>query len=404
MTMINTMKNIKPHVFFLALFLFILPIDGTLGVGSANTSLINFIFLPLIAFALFDIIFGRKLKFDIKLLLIPSLYGFYFIASSLWYPENDINNWYLIMLVTGFITFLFVSLFDYNDYEINLLKYAIIASGILVSIIVILNYDFTSNARFYLNLGKPMDPNYFSASLILPIILLLDIIISKKKFYFIVPLILLIFSILVTGSRAGLLSLVFSAFVYLLFYPVKFSLKIILLGSSLILAIMIFLVLSSYLNENVIDRFSLSSIFLSGGSGRTLIWSSLFKVYYNSDSVFNLIFGYGFGSAREMVQILTGEDLATHSMLFQSIYEGGITGLILLALLFIVSYNILVRKKNLVNFSVFAGLTISALTLDMYSTRYFWIVMAIIVINQNLSKTEMVFISNETMKGLNYGE
>jgi hypothetical protein len=400
--MFYKIKNIKPHVFFLSLYLIILPIDGTLGIGASNTSLINFIFIPLVGFALFDIIFGRKLKYNIKLLSIPFLYGIYFILSSFWNPDIDFNNWYLLMLVTGFITFVFVSLFDYNEDEMNLLKYSLVVSAILVSVIVLLNYDFASNSRFYLDLGKPMDPNYFSASLILPIIIILDLLITKRKIYFFIPLALLVFSLLVTGSRAGLLSLVISVFVYFIFFPTKFLMKIILLSTGLITAIVMFIILSKYLGEFVIERFSLASIFLSGGSGRTLIWTSLFKAFYQSDSIFNLIFGYGFGSARDMVQILTGEDLATHSMLFQSIYEGGIIGFILLVLLFVISYNYIIKKKNLVNFSVFAGLCISALTLDMYSTRYFWIIISFIVIDQTLSKTSMAMFSNENTKELIY--
>ena len=126
-----------------------------------------------------------------------------------------------------FMLYLIVSMYRADNVEYETLKWCILSGGILAGIIAI--HTFTTGQGHYettyrasLMFGeREANPNYFAVTLIIPVFICLGMILTQKKMklmkgLLVIAFVVLIYSIIITGSRGALLGLLIGFIVYLL--------------------------------------------------------------------------------------------------------------------------------------------------------------------------------------------
>lgn len=221
--------------------------------------------------------------------------------------------------------------------------------------------------------GVAQDPNHICFLYIIPIYILMNIITeNKSKILKIIAwtlIVLVFYSILLTGSRGGLLSCIIEVF---LFVCLKYrgSGKLVVVGLLLILVIYI---LSPYLlnllPESVARRFSVEQVIRDNGSGRTDIWKNAFNAICNNPIL--TIFGHGTGSSRSII------GSATHNTAIQVLLENGIIGIILWINLLIQLAKRLLEKNNFYKLAMLAGTLLMAMDVSANTLEYYWFALAV---------------------------
>src|SRR5690554_1729505 len=251
----------------------------------------------LIAFMLLN-----KVKFKISNNFYYSIIILFLVyLSSL--QNLDFNVLRSLITFTIFtISFNFIVLIPFDSYSKKKIIKCIELIGIFTSILIIINYfrDFqyvTNRYSIYIyNVYR--DPNYVS-SLMVPSItsLLYSIFFSKNKIkvklYNMIGIIIIVFGIILTGSRAAILSLsvvIALLFIFKLFKNPKLKTIILLFFMIIIIATSMFYMekISPYLYERL---FELESY---GNNIRVLMWRELNPLISNKP-----ILGYGFGYSND---------------------------------------------------------------------------------------------------------
>jgi len=167
----------------------------------------------------------------------------------------------------------------------------LLVSTVLVSVVVILQYDPETSARARLSVGDmSTDPNFLAASLAMPAVAAVALGVAHGplpwwRFVAFVPLVL---AILVTGSRGGLVALAAGLAVGGLLRP-RLGLRVLL--AVVLVAPVIAVTLPSAVIERQIERFE--TLGQDRGSGRLDIWR-VGTVMARE----NPLIGVGFGSFR----------------------------------------------------------------------------------------------------------
>lgn len=130
--------------------------------------------------------------------------------------------------------------------------------------------------------------------------------------------IFLYYQIFIDGRKKGLLNYLISilAILFLLYFSVTYYQS----------------------NEYLVDR--MGAINDGGFSGRDLIYANIFNSWYSSSSIFNLVFGYGFGAAL----ILSGTGNWAHNDWLESLACLGLVGVVLYGLLFLFLFRTVTNK------------------------------------------------------------
>ncbi|WP_214744399.1 O-antigen ligase [Exiguobacterium sp. s189] len=360
----------------IGLYLLILPIDATLGNILGPISLINYIVIFYVFIRLINLTTeGINLRL-LENCKVQILYFSYFILSISWSLSNHLNNWYIFSLMGSFLMFFFASIDTHTDKEYNFLKKMIIFSGAIVIIITILNLDLGSGARFTLDFGREMDPNYFSTGFILITALLMDNILKKKLLIFnLALLIAMLLVILLTGSRGGLIANLFVIIVSIFINSKNNRIRnFIFMVSGSILFIIAFSLVKNYIPEWVLSRFTIEEITVGGGSGRTEIWLANLH-YFEQMSFLGILFGNGFSTFSYISSISLGIARAPHSIYVQSLIEGGIFGLLITVFLIMSAMKRALSINRKYIFAALCGAAVGGITLDIHVSRFLWMIL-----------------------------
>lgn len=386
--MMQRETNIRFNIYILSLYILILPIDAALGNIIGSTSLINYILILYIAFKILTIVISGKLKVNaIKKCRMPIIYFLYFMFSTIWANNNYINNWQIFSLIGCFFMFIFSALDNYSSSEIGILKKSTILSGVIAIITVFMNYNVNSGNRFVLEIGRSMDPNYFSSGFILITAVVIDEIYHKRNRLINIVLLILIFVVIgLTGSRSGLLANIAVIIAYLLLSGkgfIKKASKFILIV--LIVGFIIFL-FQNFIPIFILNRFSIIEVVNSGGTGRVDIWSNMLK-YYSSLSLFSLLFGTGFSTFLKVAVNAYGGDHIAHNIYIQSLLEGGIIGFGITLTTIIIGIKNSLKSGNTYVFAALIGVSVGGLGIDLHISRFFWNILFFSTLtNVNLGK------------------
>ncbi|WP_169337975.1 O-antigen ligase family protein [Proteiniphilum acetatigenes] len=219
---------------------------------------------------------------------------------------------------------------------------------------------------------------------LLPFVFLIE----KRKFVgAIIILICMVF--IINGAKRGAIISGSVFFVLYIFYQFKNVNKkyrvlyyFIILATAAFMSYYIYTTLME--NEFLIARLNLMTE--GGSSGRDTIFTSIWNKWYNSDSILNILFGYGFAASLKM----TGGSYA-HNDWLELLSNFGLTGVVIYLLLVISAFKYIRNKffpfqKRYLMFSI----VIAWLFISMFSMWY----------NSMLSYTQAMLlaylISNQT--------
>lgn len=247
-----------------------------------------------------------------------------------------------------------------------------LASGVLGLLSLFLSNSYLGTAesrQVIVVFGIEEDPNNQAAFLIVGICLSLSNILYKKKFVLISVLILLInsFACFKTGSRAGLVTLVFLIFLFVCLGVGKNQIKSIIkrfLFLAMIIAVLYFIILGS-LPESVYQRLFVFSSY-SGGSGRVILWRNAWSLF--TRDLLTIIFGAGWGTAT----ISTGLDVAVHNTFLTMLCDVGLFGTLLFFCPIIGMSFKLIKKRQIVPVYFLLSQFIPSFFIDSINKRFFW--------------------------------
>lgn len=243
--------------------------------------------------------------------------------------------------------------------------------------------------------GAQNDPNNNAAFLVFAVSIALYSIVYERRclFYNIVIILVNSYAILLTGSRAGFLSIAFTMGVILLVYPLRLKnngkKNNVLLSCVFIisLAILLIYLCKDYLPSNIQERL-LAFDEYEEGSGRADKWENAMKLFYE-----NPILGKGWGG-----YVLEGINKGgVHNTFITNLCDTGIVGTILLIIP--IGYIVFdaISKKKILPIVILVDGVFFSLTLDAINKRFFWnaLYIAIMLLNYYKAYSDPIYIWGE---------
>ncbi|MDD4582928.1 MAG: O-antigen ligase family protein [Eubacteriales bacterium] len=370
----NEIKNTKYKLHLLIIFVYILITPLSMveipGIGSAMKALSILIF---VIGALLLISENVTFKINNPLVLAWSAYVFYTSLSIFWSTNFESSLQTAIGLIQVFVISIILSKFNIYEEDIRIIELAWIITSLICLMLFFggagQQYEYGGRTTIVLRSGGA-DPNEFCAYFYMTLAFIIVRLFRNKSIlinlmYFSYMLIIF-YCILSTGSRGGLLAAIAVVFVSWIFSTSISFKKIALLC---ILMVTLYLVFIYFFVPNLpqpmLERFQLSSMIEDKGSDRVIIWETAFNDIFSGTS--RLIYGYGpFG--------ITFMRYTMHNQFLQALMDGGIIGLILYLIFFIV-----LARKAYRNGPAFlggiAGAFVALMTLSAYAFfKPIWII------------------------------
>lgn len=324
----------------------------------------------------------------------------FFLLSYIWTPAhggNAVVEGDHSAFVKGSYFILILMLFDYSEKDKQLLQLFSLLGTIAMAFYMIFNsagtYALQFSNRITLAIGDSVtEVNYLSFLLIIPTGYAISSILNQETNKFLkvlygISVLLLLYILLFTGSRAGILSIIGTAFfsvIMTLFKSRRIQprafLAFFILG---IVVIVVAPMIYEQLPETIVRRISIQNFLLatSGANGRVDIWKRAFDTMRADNSVFHMFFGNGFLSA----QVTFG--LTLHNLFIQVLFEQGLVGIVTLIILFYRIIRDSIATKNVMVLSETIGVLILCMSLAGVISRFFWICLAMLIICSRPNRT-----------------
>ncbi|MDA8104279.1 MAG: O-antigen ligase family protein [Nitrospiraceae bacterium] len=394
----------RPFIFPFGLYALLIPFDSILSVsGSAQgTTATKILGILSILTLLVKGSFENKLKKPNAAAVWWVVLVLYVFLTVSWAIDPALATTRVFSVIGLLTLYLAAVSYRFQRHEYETIQYFILAGGLLAGMMTIYNYV-TGNVyqdisvRTSLIIGdREADPNLLAFDLLIPFsicALFMQTHASRlRKVLYAVVLTTLLFSIILTGSRGGLLGACAIVIVY-----VVLTRKRMTFVGFLVAAAMVALY---FLPTLYIDR--VASSVETHGSGRTVIWetgiSSLERYGLFGAGLDNFPRAFsefvGYDTYREV-----GQDRAPHNILLGNFVEFGIIGLSLTIIVFMKHYQALrfrvgrsfaagiadrVNGGQVMLTAAFWGVLVASMFLDTFWQKSFWLLWTMILINRNL--------------------
>lgn len=355
----------------LALYFFLVPLDFVPLLGGSVSKLLAAIpFLGLV-------MEYREIKFSTSKEIGLLIAYFLYCAITMLFSQDMTDS--ISKLITLFLNIALIVVitgFRRREAEVAFLEKAMVYSGWLTLILLLVFARFEYN-RIWLSIGgEQQDPNYLCGYFIFAIAFYLKRFIFEHKKSAIVCLLIFLTVILMTGSRGGSLSLVavvlFSAILWL--YRTKKtwkeSVRLILILAVIAAAIVYILTL---LPVEVTQRFSFEYIEKDKGAGRFDIWNNLIE-QFKCFSFPRQLFGTGLGT------IFLFSNKVAHNLWIEMLVETGWIGLGLLTIVYLAFLLRAFKEKADVMLIALMGYITMTFSLSLTSYKPVWNVFMMIII------------------------
>lgn len=351
--------------------------------GRSLNRYLAYLIVPL---AILYIIKTKKLK-NARIIKILLMIGSYILLSII-FNQNVIESisGFITILTVIFLTILIFAI-DINEREYKILKKMNIYVMLFVALNMVLGTSLVVIESGRISFSSGIDQNVLAVSLTIPFLIIVDNLNKKKtrkKIFRIVYLIIILYAIILTGSRGGLLSLAGATSVYLLLSSRKsISKKIKISFITIAISALLFIGFPILIPEVIIDRFSISSVVSSGGTGRVEIWSNAFQIFRDS-SIINQLFGNGYYSSVSLFRSYFGRGVGMHNDFVTLIIELGIIGF----MIFVYLYSFLIKRsikyKGFLSVSILTSLILGSIGVDLIFRKFFWNAILIVVLEVNM--------------------
>lgn len=390
----------KPFIFPFGLYAFLVPLDSVLTIANVETGPTATRYLGLLT--IFIILIKGSVEKKFIKPSVPTivfvLFVMYAFSSILWATDQE-TVWFRIPNA-GSLLFLYVIVTSYkvqkSEYEI--LKWCILAGGFLAAIFVIYNYSHikeiaisAESARGTIEFGeRRSELNHFSFSLFLPVSIGIERLFKQKskilKGIICVTLFSMLLSIILEGSRGGLIGIAIIFFVYILSIKRKLGFGTI----SIILGIG----LSYFVSDFIIERWQRG--IETGGSARLPIWyvglHALSKYWPIGVGLNN--FGFAFTEFADHAYDNTGTFRAPHNIYLAHFVDLGIVGFSLMLLGIWKHYQAIQSQPaqykidSIMLKSTFWAMLVASCFLDTFWRKPIWLLWMMILMQKSVSGEE----------------
>lgn len=360
-------------VYALWMYLFLTPLSfiGFIP-GISFTRMI--VFLPL--FVSIFYINRMKLIFD-RLIILPITYIFILLLSVFFSIDQSVSAERVFSVAQNIGVILLFSSIQFNKNELKVIKHGIVASGwFTFGLLLLFAEPLGDTFRISINIGGiSQDPNDLVGYIMFSLVFYFSEVFLKRSFKAILLLFPFITILLLTGSRGGMISVLFAMVMFIIInsnFSVKYFVNVALV---LIFMFIIFDISKSLLPVELITRYSFEFTEFDGGAGRFAIWDSLLN-YWKDSSLFRKLFGWGTGT----VQNYSYGKTVAHNVWIEALLEIGVVGLLALVVFYFSFFYKAYKEKQFVIFATLCGIIIMTLSLSLYSYKPLWNLFFLIIV------------------------
>ena len=343
--MLKVKNKIGIHCILASLYFILLPL--TITTNETGSSLLKIASAPIGAFFVISLVFYKK---EFKINIVHLALAIYTLSTLITlFVANDRES---LMMVLGYFLnaglYIVISVVEYNEYELKFFENIQIVLLVIITVLTLFDNVTGEAERETLTiLGQASDPNYFVGYFILPLTIALKRIFeSKWRIFYIILSLTAMYAIFLSGSRGGMLAIIVTVFAFALIYPKgihkKLMVMAILLGSILVL----WIVLTPVLPENIIERMSIEAVIESRGTYRGDIWESMIDEITHSNQ--DVLFGRGIDAKHAMMIAGKINYVEAHNYFIQLLYNQGVVGLLLFLLLMGTAIGRCITKRKFV--------------------------------------------------------
>lgn len=339
----------------------------------------NYIALPLIVLIIIRLFFERKIKNPKLVIFIFLLWGWMTIGMIWSTNINALILRYSLVTLLLLVTFC-ITQRGLTDTELYKLEIVCFIGGLATAVTLLV-----SGENFYgnmleerLSLGERNDPNFYAMTLLYAWAIGYQYIYSKHKmveFLGVVGVIIILYAIIMLGSRGALLACVVTVIAYELY---RRHFKVLLLLSIAVVGLMTWL-------AGMFDRFTLDMMLESGGAGRTDIWMVGIEMikdnFFQGVGLHNFESRYNEYAALSETGYSRGLYRAPHNFILEIWAELGLIGLILYGYIIYYASKCINKKLLQTHISLLIGLVstfIAAFFLTSIAEKIPWLLLAVL--------------------------
>lgn len=362
----STSAGVAVAIYILSLFFDFVQVVP--GVSPARLSGILLIVLFLLGW--------RWLAFKLDL-LTGMLFGLMTLAwlclLSLPNPAAGLNE--CLSLCINCVIFLLVRGRRYTQEDYRLWLGALVLGGVAMATMMIVSPGAVGtewvSERTVANIGgSQQDANEFCGYLIVAAAFFACHAFKATKYLLLVPVMLLIYVALCTGSRGGLLAVAAGVFVAVVLGWRRSGHRMtacVMAAAVLTVAALSFDAVLSLLPSSVADRFLVASLMEGSGDYRLHAWSDVLGAFTNS-SLLEQLYGHGFSSTTSV----TFNGLVAHNSYIEILYSCGFLGLLCYGGIWAVCLRDAVKGRGMVEVASLVAFAILLCTLSAFSMKVCW--------------------------------
>lgn len=286
---------------------------------------------------------------------------------------SEFNSYFTVFLNILLVAIACAVTFTADD--ILLWKRCLVVAAILLGVLAIVSPGQVGSqwvsGRVVPNvMGSQQDPNEFCGYYLLPIASMTYFGIQRRNPAFIAMLVFFFYTVLMTGSRGGLMAVGVS-FIVALASAVRNDKHRILICLAAICALLILSLNFEFILRLFPD--AISSRFLSGkadmgtAESRMAIWSQLISAYFDSN-VLQQLFGHGFGTTT----LANSAHLVAHNVYIELLYDVGILGFLSFAGMLITACLCAARRRDYVVLAALLGEAVLIASLSSFWSKTLW--------------------------------
>lgn len=315
-----------------------------------------------------------RLRFDYAGGFI-ALFAFVCICSLFSIPVgfSEYNAYFTVFINIMLVVIACALSFTFQD--VMLWKRCLIVAALVLGVLAIVSpgqvgSEWVSGRVVPNVMGSQQDPNEFCGYYLLPIAFMTYFGIKKRNPIFIGFLIFFFYTVLMTGSRGGLMA-AGVAFVAALVAAVRNEKHKILIGSVAVLSLLMlalnFESILKLLPDAISSRFLPTGASVGTADSRISIWSQLISAILDSN-VFQQLFGHGFGTT----PLANSMHLVAHNVYIELLYDVGILGLLSFVGLLVVACFRALRRGDYVVFASILGESVLIISLSSFWSKTLW--------------------------------
>lgn len=359
------------------------------------------LFIPIIILSVLVefILLKQEFVFRIQHMLM-SVFMIIVIASMI-IANETFSLVHLFPYLIFFVFFIIVTMKSYNKSQLNFFTYCLQIGGVLASFLIIFNGKayYGEELRYTIILSTgPQDPNFTAILLCLPLVafLIRAFYSTTKKSIIICGLgsILLLLTIVLTGSRTGMIAIasvigtMFFAWIFKYKKEKKTKVTWKNMVFTMVTVVVVFAVGIMILPDQIVGRiFNYNSLYqydnsqIVAGSPRLNIWLNSLDIISNKP-----IQGFGLGMFDYYLPQHKGLVTAIHNTYIDIWFQFGIAGLMAFGALVIRYLIEIIKTKSFLLISIMFVLAIGCMFLDMFYGREIWIIICSLSLYLNFCK------------------